>query len=342
MNHAKFTIGFSHAPADGGPGSFQIRLTKALQNRGYKIIFPQTHEIPDLILVIGGTAKLKWLWDCRRKGTKIVQRLDGINWRHRVYPTSLRYYCMSEVRNLLISGIRKYLADYVVYQSQFVQEWWYQKYGPASSKESVIYNGVDLSRFNAANKDYSSEKPILLCVEGNVQDDAVTLNTLITISERLSKDQCIQETVVCGGISPLAQSKLEGTPGLRLLGKVPRECMQKIFAKDAIFLVLETNPPCPNSVIEALAAGIPVVGFDTGSLRELVSPEAGKVVPPGSNPWKMVMPDVDALEKAIRAILPQRKKYALTARSSAEKRFNLERVTDLYIEVFDQVLSDSN
>ena len=68
LNHSKKTISFPHSPADGGPGSFQLRLTKALQHRGFKIIFPQTPEIPDLILVIGGTARLKWLWDCKRKG----------------------------------------------------------------------------------------------------------------------------------------------------------------------------------------------------------------------------------------------------------------------------------
>ncbi len=333
----KLTIGFPHPPASGGPGSFQIRLTKELRQRGFKILFPCDQEIPDLILVVGGTAKLKWLWDCKRKGTTIIQRLDGINWQHRVRPTSLRHYCLSEIRNFLIASIRKYLADHVIYQSQFVQEWWHQKQGPVSVGKSIIYNGVDLSEFKIAAQKSASEPPILLCVEGNVPDDPVTLNVLKTISERLAKDHCVRETLVCGGVSPQAQKQLAGTPGLKLLGKIPRERMREVLAEDAVFLVLEINPPCPNSVIEALAAGIPVVGFDTGSLRELVSPEAGKIVPPKSDPWKLEKPDIDALEKAIRELLPQREKYGLAARSTAEARFDFQKVTDSYLEVFGKV-----
>ena len=43
----------------------------------------------------------------------------------------------------------------------------------------------------------------------------------------------------------------------------------------------------PNSVIEALACGLPVVSFDTGALPELVTPGAGRVVAYGGDPWRL-------------------------------------------------------
>ena len=42
-----------------------------------------------------------------------------------------------------------------------------------------------------------------------------------------------------------------------------------------IYLCLEDSAPCPNSVIEALSIGIPVLGPNDGAVGELVEPEAG-------------------------------------------------------------------
>ena len=71
----------------------------------------------------------------------------------------------------------------------------------------------------------------------------------------------------------------------------------------------EINPPCPNSVIEALACGLPVVGFDTGSLRELIGDNAGRLAPYGGNPWKLEPPDVPALAKAAVEVLENQERF---------------------------------
>jgi hypothetical protein len=42
---------------------------------------------------------------------------------------------------------------------------------------------------------------------------------------------------------------------------------------------------------------LPVIGFDTGSLSEIVDGDAGCLVPYGGNPWKLEKPDIPALAK---------------------------------------------
>ena len=69
----------------------------------------------------------------------------------------------------------------------------------------------------------------------------------------------------------------------------------KLARSSHLMYCAEVNPPCPNSVIEALACGLPVIGFDSGSLKELVTDDAGCVVPYGANPWKLETPDISAL-----------------------------------------------
>jgi glycosyltransferase involved in cell wall biosynthesis len=93
------------------------------------------------------------------------------------------------------------------------------------------------------------------------------------------------------------------------------------------------NAACPNSVIEALACGLPVVAFDTGALPELVTGDAGRVVPYGGDPWTLTPPDTPALAQAAAEILIDQHRFRLAARSRAENLFNLEGMVEGYLEV---------
>ena len=326
-------IGFPHpATPTGGPGSFQSRLTETLQDRGHRVVFWNSRCTPEVVLVIGGTAKLGWLWRCKSRGTKIVHRLDGINWRHKVLPTPLKGRLMSDVRNWLMLIIRNYLAHHVVYQSKFVQTWWHRRYRQAPCPESIIYNGVDLSLFKPAQKN-NRERPVLLCVEGNLQEDSATLRTITSISKHFYESGVINAALLYGGVSLTAKTQLSKVRGLCLLGNIPREKIPEVFARGDVFLNLDINSACPNSVIEALASGVPVVGFDTGSLRELVPSEAGIVVPYGGNPWKLEKPDTDALAESVKKVISRLSDYSIAARTTAEQRFGLDKMVDAYCEV---------
>ena len=57
-------------------------------------------------------------------GYAIVQRLDGINWVHRIHWAGLRYTVRAIYGNANLSFIRGRLADHVIYQSQFIKRWW--------------------------------------------------------------------------------------------------------------------------------------------------------------------------------------------------------------------------
>jgi len=43
-----------------------------------------------------------------------------------------------------------------------------------------------------------------------------------------------------------------------------------ILRASDIFIYSHLNPPCPNSVLEAIAAGLPVAGYDSGAMAELL------------------------------------------------------------------------
>jgi len=54
-------------------------------------------------------------------------------------------------------------------------------------------------------------------------------------------------------------------------GIVSRSTIPHIYnsLNKCIFLMLERNPPCPNSLIEAMCSGVPSIGLDEGSFKEI-------------------------------------------------------------------------
>ena len=56
------------------------------------------------------------------------------------------------------------------------------------------------------------------------------------------------------------------------MAKYQENKLKKILKKNKkyIFISLEMKAPCPNSVIEAINHGIPVIGYKQGSMREII------------------------------------------------------------------------
>ena len=94
----------------------------------------------------------------------------------------------------------------------------------------------------------------------------------------------------------------------------------------------DLHPACPNAVIEALACGTPVVGFDTGALREIVTEDCGRIVPYGGDPWKLERPDLESLAEATAAVLRDRASFSRAARLHAEEALGLEKMMQGYLD----------
>ena len=93
----------------------------------------------------------------------------------------------------------------------------------------------------------------------------------------------------------------------------------------------DLHPACPNSVIESLACGLPVVSYDTGSLAELVTPEAGFIAPYGSNSWNLEPPVVEPLAHGLVSVLENNQKFRAGARRRAEAAFDIQVMMEKYL-----------
>jgi len=319
----------------GGVTSFRLKFENGLTTRGIDVT-NNLSESSDAVLVLAGTKNLLPLWKARRRGQRIVQRLDGINWVHRARWAGPRYIIRAIYGNANLSFIRRRLADRVIYQSQFIKGWWEDWYRPARVPSSVILNGTDLERYTPSGL---HERPTghyrILIVEGSLTG---ALNSGLfhaaELANRLAHQYKIELCIV-GRVDKRTKKRLEHHTAFRVrfLDVVPREQIPWIMRSSHVLFSAEVNPPCPNSVIEALACGLPVIGFDTGSLSEIVQDYAGWLAPYGANPWKLEKPDIPALADAAVEVLEDQSRFRNFARAQAELKLGLDRMVDEYLKI---------
>ena len=326
----------------GGMVSFQGKLTSGLISRGFEVTFDLDETSIDAVLIIGGTRQLIGLRRARGRGVRIVQRLNGMNWVHRQRWTSLRHFLRAEYGNLLLTYIRSRLADAIVYQSEFARGWWERVRRPTPGPYSVIHNGIDLATYTAnghhSRPDHSFR---LLLVEGSLMGGyEIGLEVAVELGERINSKQQRGgkkpvELMVVGRVAPEVKARWEKRADIPIVwtGLVPLERIPEIDRSAHMLYSADVNAACPNSVIEALACGLPVLAFDTGALPELVNGDAGRIVPYGGNPWQLDPPDLDALTEAALEVLNNQQHYRHGARTQAEAKFGLEKMVDEYIQV---------
>jgi len=320
----------------GGPSVFQMKIRQGLEQHGVSVHFDPNRTDCASILVIGGTNQLVNLWRAKKRGVRIVQRLDGINWLHRLRPTGLRHYLRSERNNLVLATIRHYLADHIVYQSVFTHDWWQNRYQNVNSTSQVIYNGVDLQIFTPLGSQHTSKDLIrLLVIEGSFSGghdrdlyNAVELAWGLRLATQKRVELLILGQTPRNLITPI-NSTYEDL--VHWEGVIPYREIPAYYRSAHLFFPAEINAACPNTVIEAFACGLPVIAYATGSLPELIQGDAGRTAPYGANYWKLEPPEPQALIQAALEILSNQPRFRKAARAHAEKHFSLEKMTEEYL-----------
>ena len=319
----------------GGMVSFLHKFSTGAQARGVQGT-DDLHAGPcQAVLVIGGTRQLPVLWGARRRGARVVQRLDGINWIHTVRPMPLKHTLRAEYGNFLLALIRRFVADRIIYQSAFCEAWWGRCYGALRSPSRVVHNGVDLGTYAPGGGPPQSVYRLLV-VEGSLGGGYESgLENAVRLAEGLADHGWPMELQVVGEVAPALQAywQAQSRVPLNWAGLVAREAIPGLMRSAHLLFSADVHPACPNSVIEALACGLPVVSFDTGSLAELVPPDCGFIAPYGSDSWKLQPPDVAGLAAGAQAVLRDWPRFSAAARRHAEAAFGLDAMLDKYLNV---------
>ena len=229
-------------------------------------------------------------------------------------------------------------AHHVLYQSEFCKRSADEFLGEPRGSWEVLYNSVDVDHFTPADSP-PPDGPVLLL--GGDQTQAYRLElALRTFAHVLGSEPGAQLLVTGRLASPV--EPLVDELGLRgkveLAGRYAQREAPPLFRRAHLLLHTKVNDPCPSTVVEAMACGLPVVYSKSGGTVELVGEDAGIGV---SHPvsWERDEPPApEALAEAVLRLLPQRESYARAARRRAVDRFALGPWLDRHADVFRELV----
>jgi glycosyltransferase involved in cell wall biosynthesis len=126
---------------------------------------------------------------------------------------------------------------------------------------------------------------------------------------------------------------LSGIPGVHLLGE--RDDVPALLAQGDLFVLSTLSEGMPIAVLEAMAAGLPVVASAVGGIPEIVvDGETGLLVPPGNDPAP--------LAAAIRELLgdpERRRRMGEAGRRRVEERHDVARFRQEHLAFYDSLLA---
>ncbi len=263
----------------------------------------------------------------------------------------------------LLDRICEALLDRVILVSEATR--W--KFAPPS-KQALIYNGVELSPLQSSSQVERQRNPDLIGVgrqrnpdpigvetlraDLNLDPDAVLIgivtritpekgiHTLIEATAKLKASPPIQLLVVGGPYFPKdaeyidslkAQAKELGVTDRVIFTGFLEDTGAILSLLDIVLLASTIPEACPRTIIEAMAAGVPVIATPLGGSKELVTPETGLLVP---------AEEADAFAAAITQLAEdteRRKRMGKACRLRAEQLFcatqNARLTEDLYLDL---------
>jgi sugar transferase (PEP-CTERM/EpsH1 system associated) len=205
--------------------------------------------------------------------------------------------------------------------------------GIAPSKVVVIHNGIELTGRKVRPPE---PRPVLRAISVarlNVVKDQRTLVRAIRLV--VDRRPSFRLDLVGDGPERGALEDLRRELGLeahvRLVGY--REDVQALLQEADVFVLTSRTEGLALTLLEAMAAGLPIVATDVGGNREVVAPgETGLVVPPGSP---------TAVAEALLSLIddpPRAAAMGRAGRQRVERLFDIRTMVTRYQTLYDALL----
>jgi sugar transferase (PEP-CTERM/EpsH1 system associated) len=242
---------------------------------------------------------------------------------------------------------RPFVSRYVAL-SKDLENYLCQSVGVAPDRVVQIYNGVDTERFSpvSAGRTSITGCPFgdpglwLVGTVGRMQSvkDQVTLANAFVRAVRSSSTAARSLRLVMVGDGPLrsAAERVLDVAGLRQLAWLPgeRSDVAEILRGLDCFVLPSLAEGISNTILEAMATGLPVIATRVGGNPELVEDGlAGRLVP-AANANSMA----DAILSYFTDPLTARR-HGRAARQIVLRQFSLDRMVDNYLALYDGLLS---
>lgn len=249
-----------------------------------------------------------------------------------------------EMNNVMATAYHR--ADYVFWQSQFCRRAADHFLGRRELPGEVLFNAID-TRHSFRPSSKRSDRPFTFLVTGRI-DAHMSYRVESSIAglhaARHAGLDC--HLMVAGWMDRAALaasqclvSKLGLTAYVEFFGAYTQAQAPSVYQSADAYLMTKYLDPCPNTVLEAMACGLPVVYSASGGVPEQVGPNAGVGVAVDES-WNDAMhtPDPEALGEGMLHVARNVRTMGAAARRRAEDEFEITRWIERHSEVFQGLL----
>ena len=261
-----------------------------------------------------------------------VQDLDGSNVRRQ------------RVRRLFRPFVHQYITV-----SRDLGGYLAQRVGVPQARIAQIYNGVDTTLFHPPvggreTLHWPRRENDGLFVIGTVgrmqevKDPLNLVNAFLLLRQALPAAQKLR--LVIAGEGPLRQQAVDALArgGALDVAWLPGNCddVPRVMRGLDLFVLPSLGEGISNTILEAMASGLPVVATAVGGNPELIEDGVTGTLTPAADPAR--------LAAAIRRYVENadlHRQHAAAALNEAKRKFRIEAMVDAYLRVYDGALAAS-
>ena len=262
-----------------------------------------------------------------------VDDLDGRNTRRQI------------MRRLFKPFVHHYIAV-----SRDLESYLQQKVGVHSSRIAQIYNGVDSERFHPAGErraevpcaGFAGNGDFVIGTVGRMQDvkDQLTLaRAFVRLTQGIPRAEQRLRLVMIGD-GPLREKVrvLLANAGVEQFAWLPGEHndVPRIMRSFDLFVLPSLAEGISNTILEAMASGLPVLATAVGGNPELIEPGVTGTLVPRNDPESMARAMRTYVESAELC-----RRQGSEARRAVERRFGMDAMVNAYMAVYDQLLASN-
>jgi L-malate glycosyltransferase len=208
---------------------------------------------------------------------------------------------------------------------------------------SVIHNGVDVESFATAKTAAPpNQKKLRVGALGELAP-VKRHEDFVRVAQSICAERDDVEFIIAGDDksrdgghrSRLAQLIADAHLGDRIQLVGWTEDIANLLATFDLFVSTSESESFGMAIVEAMAAGVPVVAAETDGAREVVEPNVtGRLVPVG---------DVDSIARSINELLTdpaERARLGANGQQAARQRFGLERMVEETVRLYEEVVRE--
>lgn len=252
------------------------------------------------------------------------------------------------LKHTLLRRIFRLFVQRYVPMSGDLENWLVQHIRVASDKISQIYNGVDVTKFHPVEHKDLTLLPaafrhtglIIIGTVGRQEEvkDPMTLLQAFIHWIKNNPDAATNTRLVLVGYGRLHQSLQEIASQAGVADWVwfagDRSDVAKLMQCFDIFILPSINEGVSNTILEAMATGLPVIATNVGGNPELVADRQSGYLVERQNPQSMA--------EAIKFYVDNpevSRQHGYCGRRICIERFSLDRMIRDYTNIYDQVLN---